>query len=123
LIVGDISPIKASRRWGSTGFNAFGKPFEPNVSIQYYAPSEGNVTIIVETEDGKELQKFQQDAVKGINVTNYDLTLSSKGKKEMDKEEDKIKKADNGKYYLSKGKYVLTISLNGKTAKSTLEIK
>lgn len=123
LIVGDIKPIRASRRWGSTGFNSFGKPFEPGVSIQYYAPSKGNVTITVETEDGKELQKFQHQAVKGINVTSYDLTLSGKGEKEMDKREDKIKKADNGKNYLPKGKYVLNISVNGKTVKKSFDIK
>jgi len=112
LIVGDITPIRASRRWGSTGFNSFGKPFEPNVSIQYYAPSEGNVTITVETEDGKELQKFQHEGVRGINVVSYDLTLSTKGKKAMDKGEVKIKKAENGKYYLTKGTYIIRFNTN-----------
>jgi photosystem II stability/assembly factor-like uncharacterized protein len=123
LIVGDIAPIHASRRWGSTGFNAFGKPFEPNVSIQYYAPSKGNATIVIETEDGKELQKFQEDAVKGINVTNYDLTLSTKGKKVMDKGEVKIRKAENGKYYLPKGEYVVNLNVDGKSINKKIEVK
>jgi len=41
----------------------------------------------------------------------------------MDKREDKIKKADNGKYYLPKGKYVIKISANGKVAKKDFEVK
>lgn len=122
LIAGDIHPIRASRRWGSTGFNSFGKPFEPGVSIQYYAPSEGNVTITVETEDGKELQKFQHEGVKGINVTNYDLTLSTKGKKAMDIGEVKIKKAENGKYYLPKGTYIIRFNTNVTSKNSKLLI-
>ena len=122
LIVGDIHPIRASRRWGSTGFNSFGKPFEPDVSIQYYAPSEVNVTITVETEDGKELQKFQHEGMKGINVTSYDLTLSTKGKKEMDKGEVKIKKAENGRYYLPKGSYNIRFNTNVTSKNSKLLI-
>ena len=122
LIVGDIKPIRASRRWGSTGFNSFGKPFEPGVSIQYYVPSEGTITITIETEKGKELQKFQHEGVKGINVTSYDLTLSTRGKKEMDKREDKIKKADNGKYYLPKGTYIIRFNTNVTSKNSKLLI-
>jgi len=122
LIVGDIHPIRASRRWGSTGFNSFGKPFEPGVSIQYYAPSEVNVAITVETEDGKELQKFQHEGVKGINVTSYDLTLSTKGKKAMDKGEVKINKAENGKYYLPKGTYIIRFNTNVTSKNSKLLI-
>jgi len=41
----------------------------------------------------------------------------------LEKEGDKLKKADNGTYYLPKGKYVVKISAKGKTAEKSLEIK
>jgi photosystem II stability/assembly factor-like uncharacterized protein len=123
LIVGDIESIRASRRWGSTGFNAFGDPFEPSLDIQFFAPSEGNANFSIETEDGKELQKFQQDASKGINIAHYDITLSKEGKKAIEKDGESIDKAENGKYYLPKGKYLLRVSLQGKTVKTSFEIK
>ncbi len=123
LIVGDIQPIRASRRWGSTGFNAFGEPFEPSLDLQFFAPSEGKTILSIETEDGVELQKFQHEASKGINMTHYDVTLSEKGRKSMEKDGASIDKAENEKYYLPKGKYMLRVSMNGKTANSTFEIK
>ena len=93
------------------------------MGIQFFSPSEWKATITVETENGKVLQKFQQKTFKGFNIASYDVTLSEKGKKELGKESDKIKKADNDKYYLPKGKYVVNISASGKTTKTSLEVK
>lgn len=123
LIAGNVKPIRASRRWGSTGFNSFGDPFVPNVDIQFYAPSEGKATITIVSEEGQELQKMQQDAVKGYNLAKYDVSVSEKGKKELEKNSVNIKKADNGEYYLPKGKYVMKIASNGLTAETSFEVK
>jgi len=123
LIVANLQAIRASRRWGSTGFNSFGDPFEPNVGVQFYSPSEGKATISIQTEDDTEVQKFQHDASKGYNLAEYDLSLSSKGKKELEKMDINVRKADNGVYYLPKGKYVVHISVAGKSNKTSLEIK
>jgi len=123
LMVSNLKPIRASRRWGSTGFNSFGDPFEPTVGIQFYTPSEGKATIFIQTEDNIELQKFQHDASKGYNIAEFDVSLSSKGKKELEKTETDIRKADNGVYYLPKGKYVVHVSVGGKSAKTPFEVK
>ncbi len=123
LIVGNVAPIRASRRWGSTGFNSFGEPFVPNVDIQFYAPSEGKATISIVSEDGQELQKMQQDAIKGYNLAKYDVSISEKGKKELEKKGDKIRKAGNGAYYLPKGKYMVKIESKGLSAETPFEVK
>jgi photosystem II stability/assembly factor-like uncharacterized protein len=123
LMLASLKPIRSSRRWGSTGFNAFGAPFEPSLGIQFYTPSEGKATISIQTEDQTELQKFQHDAAKGYNIASYDLSLSSKGKKELEKTDADIQKADNEVYYLPKGKYVIHVSVGGKSAKTPFEVK
>ncbi|MEM7185045.1 MAG: glycosyl hydrolase [Bacteroidota bacterium] len=123
LLAGTLGPIRASRRWGSTGFNSFGDPFIPEMDLQFYAPSAGKATITISTEDGTELQKMQHDASKGYNLAKYDLSVSEKGKKAFEKNGDGLSKAGNGMYFLPKGKYVVKIDSGGKTAQTGLEVK
>jgi photosystem II stability/assembly factor-like uncharacterized protein len=122
LLVNSIEPLRASRRWGSS-FSEWNDPYEPSTDIQFYSPSEGKATITVSTEDGKELQQWKLDAVKGFNLSKYDVTLSEKGMKNLEKAGVKISKAQNEKYYLPKGNYTVEVSISGKTTKQKLEIK
>jgi len=122
FLVNAIEPLRASRRWGSS-FSEWRDAFEPSMDIQFYSPSEGKATITVFSEDGKELQQWKVDAVKGFNLSKYDVTLSEKGTKTLEKAGDKISKAQNGKYYLAKGSYTVEVAISGKTAKQKLEIK
>jgi hypothetical protein len=122
LLVNSMEPIRASRRWGSS-FSEWNDPYEPSVDIQFYSPSEGKAAISVFSEDGKELQQWKVDAVKGFNLSKYDVSLSEKGVKNLEKGGSKISKAQNGKYYLPKGNFVLEVSISGKSAKQNLEIK
>ncbi|MEM7084812.1 MAG: glycosyl hydrolase [Bacteroidota bacterium] len=122
-LLGSIRSLRASRRWGSTGFNAFGSPFEPSLDLQFYTPAKGKANFIIQTEDGKELQTFQEDASRGLNVSSYDLTLSKKGRKVLEDAGVPINKAENDKYYLPKGTYILQVSVNGKTAEQNFELR
>ena len=122
LIVGTIAPKRVSRRWGTTGFNNFGKPIEPQMNMAFYSPSNGKATITVTSETGQTLQEFDMSIVKGVNIANYDLTISKTGLKTLEKDGKKPKKADNGVFYLSKGIYKVVVSANGKSAKNTFEL-
>ena len=51
------------------------------------------------------------------------MSLSSKGRKELEKAGVETRKADNGVYYLPKGKYVIDVSVGGKSAKTPFEVK
>jgi len=86
------------------------------VKIQFYSPSATKVTLTIESEDETRLREYSIDAVSGINIFDYDLTILKKGTLD-------IKKGKNGKYYLPKGKYLLTIILNNKSSKTEFEIK
>lgn len=124
VVVAEISSIRASRRWGSSGFNAFGDfTNEPSIAIQVYAPVAGTAEILVTTEDGTVVNSFQTDVEKGVNVIDYDVSVSAKGKKALDKKEIDAFKAENGIYYLSKGSYSISIKINEKTTSTALEIK
>ena len=123
ILVSEISPVRASNRWGSTGFNQFGDFYEPEQNIQIYSPRSGEVKISVRTDDGKALNEWTENMDKGISVVNYNLSVSEKGKKVLDKKDISIEEADNGTYYLSKGKYKLEISQGDQTSETDLEIK
>jgi len=118
LSILDIAPIHYSSRWGGS-WSQWGDAFEPSTSIQFYSPKAEKMTISIQTEDGTEVQNYKIDAAKGVNVFDYDITVSEKGKKALTKKDMEVSEAKNGKYYLPKGKY--TVHINRK--KTTLEIK
>jgi hypothetical protein len=63
------------------------------------------------------------DAIKGINVLDYDLSIAEKTSKLLEKTDTKIKAAENGKYYLQKGNYTLTVNLMSKSQSVPIQIK
>ena len=118
LVIAVTDTIKYSPRWGKK-WSTWSEVYEPKTKIQFYSPQTGKATITISTEDGKELQKFLVEATKGINLFEYDHSVSDKGVKAFQKMDVKINKADNGKYYLQKGKYKLDVSmLNYNTTKT-----
>jgi len=122
LILADIEPIEYSRRWGNN-YSQWSDTYEPSVEIQFYSPQDGKATIMIETEDGKELQEYSIDMSKGVTIFNYDLTLSEIGIKTLEKSELKANKAKNGKTYLPIGNYVVIIKDKSKLVKVILSIK
>ena len=110
VLVSDIDNIKLSSFWGRS-FSKWSEVYEPEVAIQFYSPKGGKTMVTVTDEDSRELQSINVDAVKGINVLRYNLTVSEKGVKSKEKTESKISKAENGKYYLPRGSYSLSVSV------------
>jgi len=125
LILAEIDPIRASRRWGAeSGFNQYGDYYEPSKKLQLYAPAEGTVDVLVTTkETSKALKTWTVNVDKGFNTIDYQLDISEKGFKELKKEEIEVNKAANGSYYLPKGTYEVTVKMGGKTATKELEVK
>ncbi len=118
LSISEIESIRYSPRWGSS-WSQWSGVNEPSVEIQFYNPKAESVEILIQTEDGLELQNYKVDAVKGVNVFSYDVTVSKKGIKVLSKKDIEIKEADNGKKYLPKGNYFIQIN----SEKTRIEIK
>ena len=123
IVLAEVPAIRASRRWGSTGFNQFGDFYEPAVHLQVYAPTSGTAEISVATEEGMSLKSWKTDVVKGVNVVDYNVSISEKGKSALEKNDVTISKADNGSYYLPKGMYTITVNMNGKSTSQPFEVK
>jgi len=122
VLLADIEPIRSSRRWGSR-FNLWSEVFEPSRVQQFYSPSSGQATITITTENGTILQEMMVEVVKGINVTEYDMSVSEKGVKALKKEGMVVSEAGNGVYYLPKGSYNVLVKIEGLSVKKALEVK
>jgi photosystem II stability/assembly factor-like uncharacterized protein len=120
IVLFEIESMRYSSRWGHS-FGAWNDPYEPSTTITFYANASGEKTIKIFSENNVELNSIRINSDKGFNYANYDLTITESGKTEWIKDNSslEIKQADNGKYYLPKGKYTIQID----DEKTTLEIK
>jgi hypothetical protein len=122
LHVFDIESIRASGRWGSS-WSKWLKPYEPEHDMTFYTKTAGTLTVAI--MKGKTvLNTFTVKADKGLNYTKYDLTITEKGKKALEKTDDEleIEKKTNGKYYLPKGEYTVYFSMGETKEKKTLSL-
>lgn len=122
LVLSDLESVDRSRRWGNS-WSQWRANFEPSKAIQFYAPQAGNAQILIENENGKEMYQSSMTGSKGVNIFDYDLSLSDKGIKNIEKAGISTSKAKNGKHYLPKGIYDVKVSVNGMTSNTSLEVK
>ncbi|MEO1435060.1 MAG: glycosyl hydrolase, partial [Bacteroidota bacterium] len=125
----DLESIR-HRNWG----NAWSQWFpaeDPEVTMPMFTQSPGNVSVTLKM-GSLEVHRFSTSVDAGLNFPIYNLAISeSQAKileKEVNKEKEekdqiKIKAADNGKYYLAKGDYEVILELNGKKVTKTLKLE
>jgi hypothetical protein len=123
LMLSNISDIKASRRWGSTGFNNYGAYFQPNIPLQIFAPLGGKANISIASQSGIDLKSWEATLAKGFTIVPYNASISKKGKKQLEKENILISQGANGTFYLPKGSYTVEVSMGDFTIKKPLEVK
>ncbi len=123
VLIADMPSMRASRRWGSTGFNQYGDVFEPSMDINMFAPNSGKATITITSEKGKELKTWSQEVTKGFNKIAYNGSVSDKGKKQLEKDDTKAWTGANGTSYLPSGEYTVSVSVGGKSTQTKLELK
>jgi photosystem II stability/assembly factor-like uncharacterized protein len=104
------APLRSSPRWGSS-WSQFSQVFEPSTTIQFYVKNSGKQTVKIASEGGVELNTILVDAEKGFNYLDYDVSITESGKNALQEVDKKtiINKAQNGKYYLPKGKYIIQL--------------
>jgi photosystem II stability/assembly factor-like uncharacterized protein len=120
LTIFPMKSMRASGSWGSSWSEWF-DAFEPSTTIRFYTKSNGNKTVKILSKNNSVLNEIKLETDKGFNYTDYDLTLTEKGRKALLKENTSIdiNKRSNGKYYLPKGNYTIQIGAE----KMSFEIK
>lgn len=122
VLIAPVNSIRHSSRWGSS-FNPWSDAFVPNEKFQFYSPVAGKMSISIENENGLKMQGMKLSVEKGINVAEYDLSVSSKAVKELKKVGTELTKGENGVYYLPKGMYTIAFEIDSITGKTDLELK
>jgi len=121
--------INHSSRWGSRSAT-WRDYYEPTVTFPVYTPVAGDAVLKVYS-DSLFVQEQQIKLHKGLSYYTYKLEMKEDAvdaltKQILDKEPDadpKLKKADNGKYYLPAGKYRMEIQMNNQKSIMLLDVK
>jgi photosystem II stability/assembly factor-like uncharacterized protein len=120
----ELQSVNFSAMWG----RKFDEIYEPEYSIPYYSKSAGKANIIIKSEGGLALKEFSDDAEKGLNFRNYDLSIDDAKIKPYQDELSKSKKviltvADSKKVYLQPGKYTVeVVTASGSKSSQKLNI-
>ncbi|UOX34729.1 glycosyl hydrolase [Flavobacterium sediminilitoris] len=123
LFVYEVPSIKKSERWGNS-WSQWGKPYEPKTEIWFYSNSNEEVEMIIENEKGIVVFSKKITAKKGLNLVNYDYTLSDDVIAKWKKKDKKavFEKARNGKQYVLPAKYSIHIKKGNETVFTNLEV-
>ncbi len=123
LLIFDVDDIKYSENWGDTR-SSWSEPTTPGLDITFKTSKSGTYLVNVKTLDNIIISSVEVKADKGFNLLSYDVAFTKSGKSAyLRKNKTKLKVAQNGKTYLTKGRYVLEISGNGQNEKISFEIK
>lgn len=105
----EIDNIRSSSRWGSS-WSQWSEKFIPEINISVFSKKSSKQKVQVFSGD-IEVNSFNKNVNQGFNASSYDVSFSKKGKKDYLKANPKakLKAAQNGIYYLPKGKYTIKI--------------
>lgn len=119
LIVFDTKPFKA-RNWGMQSA-AWEDINTPKIKIPVYCKESDMLTLNIFDKENNLLFNKEFKTSKGLNVleydgtvdekiiTKYEKTLQALAKKEDGEDDIKLKKADNGFYYIKEGAYKVVV--------------
>lgn len=122
LFIFALKEITYNDHWGKEREKYTGEINESKLSIPFWvrAIHESPLQVEIKTDSGLVLKTINDTSKKGLNYFDYDLTIDSAMVKQYEEylnknkknDEDEIKndKAENGKYYLRAGKYIVSIS-------------
>ncbi len=118
----ELESQRVSPRWGMPGRS--GAPYVPAVSLEYFTPTAGAVSVSVKTSQGVTVAEFGLEASAGFNSGAYQLQFSKGGLKAfLKKNKMQLNAASDGQTYLPKGSYTIELSMGRETQRQTLELK
>jgi len=113
-----------SERWGSQNYT-WAAANEPKVEIWFYTNTNDFTEIKVLNEKNQVVHTEKIATKKGLNMFQYDYTLSKVAAGNWTKKDKNIKwnEAENGKLYLPVGKYKITITQNNSTVSTSFDLE
>ena len=96
---------------------------EPELKVASYSKTAKTATLSIKLGDAVLFQKSVK-LIAGFNAVDYDYSMDEKAVKSFNKDrETEVKLAENGKYYLPKGEYLLEISTDKEASSQALILK
>lgn len=119
-----VDDVEFSSRWGQIR-SLWSKAYEGNLEIPFYIKDSNNIDVLIQNKDGLILAKFEKKCQKGLNYINYNFEIQNEflNKFIESKKNIKLKEADNKKYYLPKGEYVIVIKIDNQKTEMNFKIK
>ncbi len=133
LIIFDLDKIQASN-WGNRS-SKWEDYYTPEIMIPIYAKNSEKLSLIILDSGGNTLFAKDYPVIAGLNylkyegtidesvVSKYEKTLQTNAKKEEDADEIKLKKAENGLFFIRSGKYKVIIKNNSNQAENEMIIE
>ena len=124
----DLNNIKHSAQWGKRNYS-WNFNESPKIKIDFYSKLSGEVNVEITNKDGLVLTKLIEEADKGLNYLEYDLTINNEAvenyKDSYENKEllDDYKNSDDANYYLLPGKYFVELKINGNVVKKQFQIE
>ena len=121
LVLFDIKEVRYNKNLGRLGA-VYERPDSMDMAMDYFVKEGGAYTFRVLNEKGLELNRMEHRALNGFNTAHYNLGVASD---KINAFKPALKSAEDGKYYLIPGKYMVSISgVNGAVlAKKELVVK
>ncbi|MCF6242805.1 MAG: hypothetical protein L3J74_15865 [Bacteroidales bacterium] len=133
IIVFEHKPVRSSSNWGNTNWWKNSPSTYETFHFMVYSKKYQKVKVQITNGNDLILKEFDYQLDIGLNPVVYDLSFDKKVLKKYQtwlnqnrkkgKKEISLKQADNGSYYLRKGKYTVEIELNGKKYSAEFELK
>ncbi len=117
-----VYPVQRTTRsgdWGRRGA-IFEETEAPLVSIGIWASVTGPATITVRDSSGAVVRRMEKPLDRGLNFVPYDLTTDSTGLARG--VEARYPASDDGRRYLTVGKYRVVVEAGGSTSEAVLEV-
>ncbi|MEL7146933.1 MAG: glycosyl hydrolase, partial [Bacteroidota bacterium] len=111
-----LEDVTFNQSWGSKP-SPWRTPRETSRTIAFYAKDAATAKLVIKNADGESVNTMELSADKGLNYVDYNYTTDSPSKF------DDLNTADNGKHYLTVGKYTLELSIGGATDSASFEVK
>lgn len=118
-----IDAIRSSNRWGKK-WSTWGEAYTPNCDITYFTNKAQEVGFKLMDSNNNEVYTSNLQADAGLNTIKYQLVFSDNELASYQEQaEVKLTPSEDGKVYLPKGVYRVTLVIDGIEVSEELEIK